>query len=573
VTAYQQQAARLSDRQRTAGAAARTGAFTGAYVINPATGEQIPVFLADYVLLGYGTGAIMAVPAHDQRDLEFAGRFGLDIRPVLGADGGYLDTPGPKLTGLSTRDAITAATSWLEQAGAGQHARSYRLRDWLFSRQRYWGEPFPIVYDSTGLPVALPEDELPVRLPEMTDFRPEPTDEASEPVPPLARATDWATVELDLGDGRKSYRRELNTMPQWAGSCWYYLRYLDPDNQQAFVDPVVERYWMVPPDAARDGDGGVDLYVGGVEHAVLHLLYARFWHKVLYDLGYVSTCEPFRRLYNQGYILADAFTDERGRYVPAAEVTDAVGGSPSYQGRPVTRRAGKMGKSLKNSVSPDQMYEQYGADTLRLQEMAMGPLDTDRPWQTSDITGVHRFLQRLWRSMINEHTGQLRVSDLALDDDTLRHLHQTIMVVRRDFGALRFNTAIARLMELTSRAARITAADGALPRALAEPLVLMVAPLAPHIAEELWRRLGHQESVAGAPLPEADQALAAEQAVSLPVQINGKTRFTMQVPAGAGREQIEQLLTAHRDFALYTAGLEVQRVVIVPGRIASVVAR
>jgi leucyl-tRNA synthetase len=575
VTAYQQLAARLSDRQRTVGAAAKTGVCTGAYVINPATGGQIPVFVADYVLMGYGTGAIMGVPAHDQRDLEFADRFGLDVRPVLGADGGYLAAPGPKLTGLSTPDGITAAIDWLERTGAGRAARSYRLRDWLFSRQRYWGEPFPIVYDSSGLPIALPEDQLPVRLPEMTDFRPRPQDEdsASEPVPPLARATSWATVELDLGDGRRPYRRELNTMPQWAGSCWYYLRYLDPDNQQAFVAPAVERYWMLPADPAWDGDGGVDLYVGGVEHAVLHLLYARFWHKVLYDLGYVSTCEPFRRLFNQGYILADAFTDERGRYVPAAEVTDGDHGAPSYQGRPVTRRAGKMGKSLKNSVSPDEMYDRYGADTLRLYEMAMGPLDTDRPWHTSDVTGVHRFLQRLWRSMIDEQAGQLRVSDRVLDDDTLRRLHQTIMVVRRDFEGLRFNTAIARLMELTSRAARITAADGALPRALAEPLVLMVAPLAPHIAEELWKRLGHEGSLAYAALPEADQALAAERAVSLPVQINGKTRFTMQVPVGADREQIEQLLTAHRDFALHTAGLAVQRVVIVPGRIVSVVAR
>ncbi len=575
VTAYQQLAARLSDRQRTAGAAAKTGVFTGAYLINPATGGQLPVFVADYVLMGYGTGAIMGVPAHDQRDLEFADRFGLDVRPVLGADGGYLAAPGPKLTGLSIPDGITAAIGWLEQAGAGRAARSYRLRDWLFSRQRYWGEPFPIVYDSSGLPIALPEDQLPVRLPEMTDFRPQPQDEdsASEPVPPLARATSWATVELDLGDGRHSYRRELNTMPQWAGSCWYYLRYLDPDNQQALVDPVVERYWMVPPDPAHVGDGGVDLYVGGVEHAVLHLLYARFWHKVLYDLGYVSTREPFRRLFNQGYILADAFTDERGRYVPAAEVTDGDDGEPSYQGRPVTRRAGKMGKSLKNGVSPDEMYDRYGADTLRLYEMAMGPLDTDRPWHTSDVTGVHRFLQRLWRSMIDEQTGQPRVSDRALDEGTLRRLHQTIMVVRRDFEALRFNTGIARLMELTSRAGRITAADGALPRALAEPLVLMVAPLAPHIAEELWQRLGHEGSLAYAALPEADQALAAEQAVSLPVQINGKTRFTMQVPVGADREQIEQLLTAHRDFALHTTGLAVQRVVIVPGRIVSVVAR
>ncbi len=574
VTAYRQLAGRLSERQRTVDVHDRTGVFTGAYVISPGTGEQIPVFLADYVLMGYGTGAIMGVPAHDQRDLDFAHRLGLDIRQAFSDDGGYVDAAGPELAGLRSPDGIAVAIAWLQQTGAGRPARSYRLRDWLFSRQRYWGEPFPIVYDSSGLPVALPEDALPVRLPEMTDFRPEPhEDETSEPAPPLARAANWARVELDLGDGPRSYRRELNTMPQWAGSCWYYLRYLDPANQQVFADPAVERYWMVPADATGDGDGGVDLYVGGVEQAVLHLLYARFWHKVLYDLGYVSTSEPFRRLYNQGYILADAFTDERGRYVPAAEVTEGRDGSLSYRGRPVTRRAGKMGKGRKNGISPDEIYDRYGADTLRLYEMAMGPLDTGRPWRTSDISGVHRFLQRLWRSLIDEQTGQVRVSDRPLDADTLRRLHQTITIVRNGFGGLRFNTAIARLMELTSHAARIAAQDGALPRALAEPLVLMVAPLAPHLAEELWHRFGHEGSLAFASFPAADDDLAAKHTVSLPVQINGKTRFTIDVPAGAGREEIEQLLTAHRDFALQTADMTVQRMVIVPGRIASVVAR
>ena len=356
VTAYQEMAGRLGDRQRTAGAYDKTGVFTGTYVINPITGEEIPVFLADYVLTGYGTGAIMAVPAHDQRDLDFAHEFGLDIRTVLEpppawfaghgisqtapavmwktaftGDGSYTEAPGPKLTGLSKQDGIVAAIDWLQAQNVGNGTRSYRLRDWLFSRQRYWGEPFPIVYDEHGLPIPLPEDALPVRLPEMPDFRPEPQeDETSDPVPPLARAKDWSIVELDLGDGVKRYRRELNTMPQWAGSCWYFLRYLDPANDRAFVDPDVERYWMAAPDAAREGEGGVDLYVGGVEHAVLHLLYARFWQKVLYDLGYVSTKEPFRRLYNQGYILADAFTDQRGMYVPAAEVVEAAGGTLTY---------------------------------------------------------------------------------------------------------------------------------------------------------------------------------------------------------------------------------------------------
>ena len=556
VTAYREMAGRLSDRQRTAAAHGKTGVFTGAYAVNPVTGEQIPVFLADYVLTGYGTGAVMAVPAHDQRDLDFAHEFGLDIRKVLEpppdwyarhgiapsaparewrtaftGDGTYVTAPGPELAGLGKQDAITAAIDWLQAQGAGRGTRSYRLRDWLFSRQRYWGEPFPIVYDEHGLPVALPEDSLPVRLPDMTDFRPAPQqDQASDPVPPLARATEWSTVELDLGEGVKRYRRELNTMPQWAGSCWYFLRYLDPANDQAFVDPETERYWMVPPDAAQQGEGGVDLYVGGVEHAVLHLLYARFWHKVLYDLGYVSTKEPFRRLYNQGYILADAFTDQRGMYVPAAEVVQAADSSLSYAGQPVIRRAGKMGKSLKNSVSPDEMYARYGADALRLYEMAMGPLDTDRPWRTSDIAGVYRFLQRLWRSMIDEATGQTRVDDRPLDDQSLQRLHRTIMIVRKDFEELRFNTAIARLMELTSHAAKIAAGEG-LPRAMAEPLVLMVAPLAPHIAEELWNRLGHSESLTHTAFPQADAKLAAEQTLTLPIQVNGKTRFTIDIRA------------------------------------------
>ncbi|HEY2640153.1 MAG TPA: class I tRNA ligase family protein, partial [Streptosporangiaceae bacterium] len=493
VAAYQQAAGRLSDRQRSAGA--MSGVFTGGYVINPATAEPIPVFVADYVLMGYGTGAIMAVPAHDQRDLRFAREFGLPVRPVIEppadwfsdvgiaavtpaadwpeaftGEGRYISSPGPQLADLSAEGGIAAAIDWLSRGGHGYACRRYRLRDWLFSRQRYWGEPFPIVYDDTGLPIALPESSLPVLLPPMVASGPQPDqDETSEPVPPLARATEWATVDADLGDGTRTYRRELNTMPQWAGSCWYYLRYLDPGNGAAFVDPQVERYWMAP--------GGVDLYVGGAEHAVLHLLYARFWHKVLYDLGLVSTKEPFARLLNQGMILADAFTDERGIYVPAADVVQAAGGSASYQGKPVTRRTGKMGKSLKNGISPDDMYRQYGADTLRLYEMAMGPLEAEKPWRTDDVIGVHRFLQRLWRCLVNEQTGELTVSDRVLDTETSRALHATIAVVARDFGQLRFNTAIARLTELTTVAARISASDGSIPRALAEPLVLMVAPL------------------------------------------------------------------------------------------------
>jgi leucyl-tRNA synthetase len=562
VREYIERSSAISDRQRLSGQD-KTGVFTGSYAVNPATGARIPVLLAGYVLTGYGTGAVMGVPADDERDLEFARAHGL---PVIA---GY-EPIGPG----------DAAIGWLERTGHGRRHRSYRLRDWLFSRQRYWGEPFPVVYDAAGLPVALPAEMLPVTLPEMTDFaaRPVPGEgrgtgrrAGAEPVPPLARAAGWAEVVLDLGDGPRSYRRELNTMPQWAGSCWYYLRYLDPDNDEAFAGPQNERYWMVP-EGAPPGDGGVDLYVGGVEHAVLHLLYARFWHKVLFDLGHVSTREPFRRLVNQGYITADAFTDARGMYVPAAEV-EQRGGAYTHAGQPVTRRSGKMGKSLKNSVSPDEMYRAYGADTLRLYEMAMGPLDAGRPWQTDDIAGVYRFLQRLWRSVADEQTGELAVDDGRVDDETWRLLHRTIKVVRENYAALRFNIAIARLQELTGHAARITAARGKLPRALAEPLVLMVAPLAPHIAEELWARLGHPGSLACEPFPEADPALAAEATVVLPVQVDGKTRLRIEVPADAGAEQITAIVTGHPDLARHIGDATVARLVVVPGRIVNVVTR
>jgi len=548
VRAYQERAARLSDRQRTGGGAAKTGVFTGRSATNPANGQAIPIYLADYVLAGYGTGAIMAVPAHDERDRDFAEVMGL---PVAEVDPARLGD-------------IAGAVAWLEETGHGRGARTYRLRDWQFSRQRYWGEPFPIVYDEHG-PLPLPETALPVLLPEMTDFKPAPGEEDSDPVPPLARAADWAEVTLDLGSGPRRYRRELNTMPQWAGSCWYYLRYLDPTNHDLFIDPEIDQYWMAPA-------GGVGLYVGGVEHGVLHLLYARFWHKVLYDLGQVATVEPFARLVNQGYILADAFTDERGMYVAAAEVTHEADGYV-FNGRPVTRRAGKMGKSLKNSVSPDDIYDAYGADTLRLYEMATGPLDADRPWQTSDIIGVHRFLQRLWRSIVDEDSGQVRVSDEPLDDESARRLHRTITVVRDDLENLHYNTAIARLIELTSYAARLAGGTAGLPRALAEPLVLMTAPLAPHVAEELWSRLGHPESLAYEPFPVADPALAAEDRVELPVQVNGRVRFTVEVPAGASEDAVRGLVTGSEEFGRATAGLSVQRLIVVPGRIVNVVGR
>jgi leucyl-tRNA synthetase len=455
-------------------------------------------------------------------------------------------------------------------SAADDGRRVYRIRDWLFSRQRYWGEPFPVVHDEHG-PIGLPEQMLPVLLPATADFRPAPGSAGQQgvPVPPLARAPGWAEVELDLGEGKRTYRRELNVMPQWAGSCWYYLRYLDPGNSQAVADPQIERYWMAGHQAgrAKPGGGGVDLYLGGPEHAATHLLYARFWHMVLYDLGHVSTAEPFATLVLHGFVLADTFTDARGRYVPAVEVTAEPGGGYARRGEPVTRRAGKMGKSLKNSISPDGTCDCYGADTLRLHEMAMGPVGADRPWHTGDIAGSHRFLRRLWRSMIDERTGEPALDDRPLDEATARELSEVVTAIRRDYGALRFNTAIARLHELAATAARISAASGTLPRALAEPLVLMTAPLAPHIAEELWSRLGHARSIIGEPFPQPGEQGAGRPMVTLPVFLDGRKRHEIEVPADADEDAIAEVL------APLVAGLRVSRLVIIPGRIVNMVTR
>ena len=415
VEAYRRLVGAKSDVERQVENRDKTGVYLGADAINPATGGRIPVFVADYVLMGYGTGAIMAVPGQDERDWEFAEIFGLPIvrtvQPPAGWEGKAYIGEGPAiasgfLDGLAVADAKRTIIEWLDKEGYGEGTVTYKLRDWLFSRQRYWGEPFPIVYDETGLPIALPDDELPVLLPEIDDYSPQSygaDDELSEPAPPLGRADEWATVELDLGDGPMRYRRELNTMPQWAGSCWYELRYLDPTNENAFVDPVVEQYWMGPQ---HEGDtGGVDLYVGGVEHAVLHLLYARFWHKVLFDLGYVTSSEPFRRLFNQGYILAAAYTDERGVYVEAAEVVERDG-HYFFGSRGGERGSGgRWARACATRSSPDELYDEYGADTMRLYEMSMGPLDVSRPWETRAVVGMYRFLQRLWRNLVDEEDG------------------------------------------------------------------------------------------------------------------------------------------------------------------------
>ena len=559
VAAYRAEAERKTDADHRIEDKEKTGLFTGRFAVNPVNGQRIPIFIADYVTLGYGTGAVMAVPSGDQRDWEFAKAHNLPIVETVipesdhdGAsawtgDGEVINSANSEisLNGMTVADAKTAITEWLEAKGLGEATVNYRLRDWLFSRQRYWGEPFPIVYDETGLPIALPEEMLPIELPEVTDYSPkamDPEDRNSDPVPPLARATDWTSVELDLGDGKKVYRRELNVMPQWAGSCWYEMRYLDPANHDRFVGEEVERYWMGP---RGEGDvGGVDLYVGGVEHAVLHLLYARFWHKVLFDLGFVSSAEPFRRLFNQGYIQAYAYRDSRGQTVPAAEVEAHGEGQEmtwTWQDQFVKREYGKMGKSLKNIVSPDEMYEAYGADTFRLYEMGMGPLAQSKPWETRAVVGSQRFLQRLWRNVVDEETGDLVTRDTDIDEATLHALHKTIDAVNKDYENLSFNTAIARLTEYNT----VLTALKVVPRAAVEPLVLMVAPLAPHIAEELWHRLGHEQSLAHEPFPVADPELVTEDTITAVVQVRGKLRAQLEVPTSITEDELRELALAH----------------------------
>ncbi|MDT4911709.1 MAG: leucyl-tRNA synthetase [Pseudonocardiales bacterium] len=583
VEAYRTAAARRSELDRQAGDRAKTGVFTGTYATNPVTRTKLPVFVADYVLMGYGTGAIMAVPGQDERDWEFAEVFDLPIirtvAPPEGWEGKAFTGEGPainssidglSLDGLDVPTAKSRTIEWLEAAGRGRGAVTYRLRDWLFSRQRYWGEPFPIVYDETGLPIALPDSMLPVELPETEDFSPKsfPADDAeSTPEPPLGRLTDWVEVELDLGDGPKKYRRETNTMPNWAGSCWYELRYLDPTNTERFVDPAVEHYWMGP--TADRPLGGVELYVGGVEHAVLHLLYARFWHKVLFDLGHLSSSEPFHRLVNQGMLQLPAYTNADGFYVPADEVVEQDGRF-YHEGTEVRQEFGKIGKSLKNVVNPDDFIRDYGADTFRLFEMFGGPLEQSRPWDAKAIVGPYRLLQRVWRVVVDEQTGETHVSDEPLPDELNRLLHKAIHAVRDGYETLRFNTSIARVTELNNAVTQAYP-DGGAPRALAESLVLMLAPLAPHITEELWSRLGHTSSLAWEDFPAVDESLLVDDTVEVPVQINGKLRGVITVPADADAEAMEAAARADARITAALDGRETRRVVAVPGRLVNFV--
>lgn len=551
VAAYRARAAAKSDMERTSDTHEKTGVFSGLFGINPVNGAKVPVFVADYVLVGYGTGAIMAVPAHDDRDWAFAREYNLDVIRTIGpaedpygpnleegaytGDGILVDSANEEisLNGMSKTESMAAIIAWLEERGAGTATVTYRLHDWLFSRQRYWGEPFPIVWDEEGIAHALPESMLPLELPEMEDFSPasyDADDADSLPQPPLERNPEWVNVELDLGDGLKKYRRETNTMPQWAGSCWYELRYVDPTNSDSFCAPENEAYWMGPRPEAGNTSGGVDLYVGGVEHAVLHLLYARFWHKVLFDLGYVSSSEPFHKLFNQGYVQAYAYTDARGAYVPADEVEEREENGETvfyYQGEKVNREYGKMGKSLKNIITPDDMADQYGADTFRVYEMSMGPLDVSRPWDTRAVVGSQRFLQRLWRNIVDERTGEVTVSDAAPDAETAKLLARTIAGVADDYDHMRINTAISKLIVLNNHLTGLEV----VPREAACAIVAMVAPVAPHIAEELWARLGQPGLVARASFPQvSDASLLVDDTVTCVVQVKGKVRARLEVP-------------------------------------------
>ena len=526
VQAYRTAAAKKSELERTQLEKEKTGVFTGAYAINPVNNERIPIWVADYVMMGYGTGAIMAVPAHDTRDFEFATKFGLEIRPVvappagvepIGFTGEGTAINSGMITGLPTAEAQQRITAWLREKGLGQATVNYKLRDWLFSRQRYWGEPIPIVHCAKCGTVPVPENELPLRLPEMQDYSPSGNAE-----PPLAKATDWVNCFCPQCGGPG--KRETNTMPQWAGSCWYYLRFIDPQNAGAFVAREKEQYWM-----------SVDLYVGGAEHAVLHLLYSRFWHKVLFDLAHVSTPEPFFRLINQGMILG-----EDGQ---------------------------KMSKSRGNVINPDDVIREFGADAFRMYEMFMGPLEATKPWNTQGLEGLYRFLGRVWRLFVDEE-GRLVVSETRPDPALLKTLHQTIKKVTEDTEALAFNTAISQMMifvnEVTAQATR--------PRDLLEPFVKLVAPYAPHVAEELWERLGHQQSLAYAPWPAYDAALLVEDSVTIVVQINGKVRDRIAVPATATAAELEQFALANLRVRDGLAGKTPKKVIVVPGKLVNIVA-
>jgi len=564
VDAYRTRTAAESDFQRSDQSREKTGVFTGTHAINPVNAERIPIWIADYVLLSYGTGAIMAVPAHDQRDHEFAAKFDLRIVQVIAPpnpvdigrqayDGDGVAINSAFLDGLGVAEAKERILQWLEEKGLGSRRVQYRLRDWLFSRQRYWGEPIPVLHRADGSILPLPEDALPLLPPELDDYRPTASGE-----PPLARAERWVKT-TDPSSGAPAWR-ETNTMPQWAGSCWYYLRFIDPKNDKALVDLEKERYWMP-----------VDLYVGGAEHAVLHLLYARFWHKLLYDIGAVSTKEPFRKLFNQGMILAFSYRDASGKYHEPEQVVHA-GGMFFVDGVEAEQQIEKMSKSRFNVVNPDEIVKEFGADSMRLYEMFMGPLDVAKPWQTAGVAGVRRFLNRAWRLICDEDDAEdiERIGDAAPDRQLASLLHRTIASVTDDIENLRFNTAIAKLMELVNALTPMPQR----PRAILETFVLLLSPFASHIAEELWSKLGHRTSLAYEPWPVADPVLAnAQELQEYPVQINGKLRARVTASPQLERDELLAVVKGNSEVQRLLAAVTIVREVVVPGRLVNFVVR
>jgi leucyl-tRNA synthetase len=540
----------------------KTGVFTGAYAINPATARPIPVWIADYVLMGYGTGAIMAVPAHDIRDHAFARTFGLPIIEVIAAPSEIdiqeeaWEGEGPLVnsgnwTGFDAPVAKQAVIAWVEERGVGRGRTQYRLRDWLFSRQRYWGEPFPILHRVDGTIVPLPDDALPLLAPELDDYKPTQTGD-----PPLARAENWVHT-IDPATGLKALR-ETNTMPQWAGSCWYYLRFADPKNAVAPIDPEVEKYWLP-----------VDLYVGGAEHAVLHLLYARFWHKVLFDIGVVSSKEPFQKLFNQGMILAFSYRDASGKYYRLDDVSEHNG--QWFAGdMPVSQQVEKMSKSKFNVVNPDEVIDLYGADATRLYEMFMGPLDVAKPWQMSGVAGVSRFLHRVWRMVSNAADGlNDQICDMPPTTDISRMTHKTIRAVSEDIEAMRFNTAISKLMEMSN----VLIALERRPRAAVETFVLLLSPFAPHICEELWRILGHRTSLAYVRWPSFDESLAEDDRREYVVQINGKLRHKVFAAPGLSAAALLSAVKNDPGVSVLLEGKQIKKEVVVPNRLVNFVLR
>lgn len=526
VRAYQQEAAKKSDLERTDLAKEKTGVFTGAYAVHPLSGAQIPVWIADYVLASYGTGAVMAVPGHDERDYEFAETFNLDVvnvieheedTPVYTGDGRHVNSGD--LDGLNNAEAIEKAIAILEEKGAGERKVNYKLRDWLFSRQRYWGEPIPVIHWEDGSMTTVPESELPLLLPKMDQIKPSGTGES-----PLANSEEFVNV-VDEKTGMKG-RRETNTMPQWAGSCWYYLRYIDPKNDQMLADPEKLKHWLP-----------VDLYIGGVEHAVLHLLYARFWHKVLYDLGVVPTKEPFQKLFNQGMILGEGNE--------------------------------KMSKSKGNVVNPDEIVASHGADTLRLYEMFMGPLDASIAWSETGLDGARRFLDRIWRLFVTEDH---KLSDKVVDEATPKLeqvYHQTVKKVTEDFETLNFNTAISQLMVFINEGYKADAIN----RVYVEGFVKMIAPIAPHIGEELWSILRHESTITYQPWPTFDEALLQADNVEIVVQINGKVRAKLEISKDTSREEMERIALADENIQANLEGKEIKKVIAVPQKLVNIVAK